>query len=107
MLLPKSCTVIQGFLFLRVAECPFLVILIPLSFSTLHAAWDWACPRISYSFVFLLLITHRLTSVGVESVEWSSSKLLLVSLLSHGGDRVMETAYQHFIVRSVCVYIIL
>ena len=59
--------------------------------------------RTSYSFVFLLLIMHRLTSVGVETVEWSSAKLLLVSLLSHGGDKVMETAYQRFIVRSVCV----
>lgn len=33
-------------------------------------------------------------------MEWSRAKQLLVSLLSHGGDGVMETAYQHFIVRK-------
>ena len=56
----------------------------------------------SYMYSLFLVSWCRLSSAGVESVEWSRAKLLLVSLLSHGGDGVMGTAYQHFVVHKKC-----
>ena len=49
--------------------------------------------------IHILVLIYRLTSASTESAEWSSAKLLLVSLLSHGSDEVMETTYQYFVVR--------
>ena len=44
------------------------------------------------------MIDSRLRNDSVESAEWSTAKQLLLSLLGHGSEPVMEEAYSHFVV---------